>query len=1217
MEMGPGRIPPRHPLLEDEVHEKPQGICTSRQTETGRPTDEAFSGGADRYEALWAVVRPQNAGGSLHQVSGSRSMASNLKARRARAVAIDRRDLEDGRAERGRDRLEEPTRLQAKARIELTEAVKAEGKEKIGRALEHDLGLLGGPAHPLGIPVSDRGVRELTSECVLRLSADRPSGQAQGSRSAQVLLRWAPMPVFHQRCGRLRFVGSLPLVALALLGVQVEASPLKLEPLALATRQVGFSEMASMPSEGAVYVRLGRPLRRPEIEAAKAQGARYLGMAGPSVYAWALTGPAASTWLRDFDPALGVAKVLPEDKMRPDLAGWLGRGERFDGQVGLWVSFWPRATGAELRSLLGPAALGRRSEDLSAPLGLDASVRIEGPAAKWVDLPRLLAHPAVAAVGLDLPRALTNASSRSVAGSDVLAQAPLTLTGEGILVGHWDGGAVDTSHGDFDSRVDNLTQTGVDGHATHTAGTVLGSGAGRGSAAGHAPGARMVALSFNGNPTAERREVKHLRYHHHDNHSWGVNSQLVDNYGTYNQVAFEFDIDSRDLLLLPVKAAGNDGQSSEVIIDNFGFDSLSPDSTSKNAMVVGACDDRGNLAPFSSRGPVEDGRIKPDLVAVGVDVVSTVPGGGYGAAQGTSMSTPGVTGMLALLAELFERGSGGRRMAPDVARGVLIHTAVDAYNVGPDYRYGWGIASAEAAAALISEDQASGGHNLVRGAVRDGARAELSFDVPANTPELKLTLSWLDAFFNFSTQRQLLNDIDLVLVDPSGTQHQPWILDPANPANPATRGRNSVDNVEQVLVANPQPGRWQAIVTGTSITDPDLDVQGFVLVSDIPLERNLARVVAGTPGTPIPDGQGVLEVSFPVSSAATVDALRVFLDIKHEARGNVRVELVHPDGTAVTLETEDSSTRRDIYAIYPDLRSYDDDVVGLYGKAATGTWTLRIRDLEAGATGELRYAELELDLGGPANQPPTAVIEGPEEGELDAVVVFSGKRSSDPDGDPLSYAWSQASGPQAELRNATTDTLELTLPSAAVGEIVELSLVVEDGRGGQNTATQRVTLLAGNGLPTPVLSGPGSARPGETVTLDASASTDPDGDALTFVFRQTAGPSAEVQANPEPAQLVLLVPDGEAGTTLEWEVEADDGRGGRASARHSLTLLAPEDGGSGTGSGGGTGAGGEGTGGEGGELEVGSGCRSTQGQGLGLTGLLLFVWGFRRRERKS
>ena len=121
----------------------------------------------------------------------------------------------------------------------------------------------------------------------------------------------------------------------------------------------------------------------------------------------------------------------------------------------------------------------------------------------------------MASIGFDHPKVAINDASRSQSNANALAQAPYNLDGEGVLVGHWDGGRVG-EHSDFDDRVDNLESGSVSSHATHTAGTVLGSGNRRGSDRGFAPKARMVAYSFYGNATAERRASKHRNYHEHD-----------------------------------------------------------------------------------------------------------------------------------------------------------------------------------------------------------------------------------------------------------------------------------------------------------------------------------------------------------------------------------------------------------------------------------------------------------------------------------------------------------------------------------------------------------------------------------------------------------------------------------------------------------------------------------------------------------------------------
>ena len=930
--------------------------------------------------------------------------------------------------------------------------------------------------------------------------------------------------------------------------------------LHLATRVVALGRDAELRGPGTAWVAVGRAVRRDELDAAEQHGVRYLGMAGAGIHAYALADEHAAAWLRDWDVATGFAMIQPSDKLGPALAELQGRAETVvEAGLGLGVSFWPGATTADVRRLVGRTAGARLPTAEDATLGPDSIMRVPAEDAKWLSVPALLADPAVAAVRVLHPLRSLNTASRRLSGSDALATDPYGLTGRNILVGHWDGGEVDVSHPDFENRVTNLESSQPDSHATHTAGTVLGAGVTQTAARGHAPGAGMVAMDFYGNPLAERREVKHAYYHHHDNHSWGADSRSFSNYGTYDQTALEMDVDSRDLLLLPVKAAGNDGQESEVIVDNYGFDSLSPDSTSKNALVVGATRSNGSLAGYSSRGPTEDGRVKPDVVAVGSGVLSTGPGGRYFEAQGTSMSTPAVTGMLALLKELFERGSDGRRMHPDVARGLLIHTAQDEFEPGPDYRYGWGIARSVDAGELIMHDREQARRLIVRGAVRHGEVYERSVEVESGASDLKITLSWLDAFTNATAAKQLIDDLDLVLVSPSGQTFQPWVLSQSQPRVAATTGVNTADNVEQVLVASPEAGTWTVRVTGTSVTDPNLPVQGFVLLSDRPISTNTIRTgPSSAVAADIPDGQGSLDIPFEVTANATVDALRVYLDIRHEARGDVRVTLVHPDGTQVTLETEDTSSRRDLYAIYPDLRSYDDDVAALYGKDASGAWTVRIEDVRSGNLGSLRHAELEIDLGGPANQAPVAVIEGPTLAASLEVLTLSGAGSSDPDGDPLSFSWQQLSGPEARLQGTSLDTLTVTAPEgAAEGEAVVLELTVSDGRGASGTATHTFTLTAPNNAPVPQLSGPSEALVGTTVRFDALASTDPDGDALSFAWAQNSGPTI-LSATVDGALWTFEVPEAEAGTELGLSLVVSDARGSTVTVPFTLRVLVPD-----------------------------------------------------------
>ena len=171
------------------------------------------------------------------------------------------------------------------------------------------------------------------------------------------------------------------------------------------------------------------------------------------------------------------------------------------------------------------------------------------------------------------------------------------------------------------------------------------------------------------------------------------------------------------------------------------------------------------------------------------------------------------------------------------------------------------------------------------------------------------------------------------------------------------------------------------------------------------MDRAFERVTLDTTGgaivVPDDDADG-LPLTFQVTSRGEVEALRVYLDIKHEARGHLRVLLESPSGTTAVLETEDQSTRRDIYAIYPDLRSYDDDTLGFTGEWAEGEWTVRVIDVTSGSTGEVRQAAFEVDIDAetlvPPNPPPVAnagedliVLAG-------ALVQLDGTASSDPGG---------------------------------------------------------------------------------------------------------------------------------------------------------------------------------------------------------------------------
>lgn len=922
-------------------------------------------------------------------------------------------------------------------------------------------------------------------------------------------------------------------------------------PLTLTTRSITAEALSSIPESGVVYLWSERPLSPAELRIAEQTGLRFYGLVEPLVYAFQVEKRSASGLMsRTTLPFVGTASAVAEDKLGPTLVAKLAEGTSL-GELGLdlIIRFWPGAQAGDVRSLLGESTDARLPTLDTAPLMEADSVWVSADKAQGLDLETLIASPAVALVDALLPRVISNTQSRLVSGSNTLANPPYNARGSGIVVGVWDGGPIQLAHAAFDGRVEYFDNVNIpiSDHATHVSGTIVAGSGGNPAAQGHAPLAEVIGFDFNGNIPGERRAAKHVLYHYHDNHSWGLDPATVVDFSTYDQLARLFDFDARDILLLPVKAAGNEGLLDQNTFRGGGYDSLSPDSTGKNALVVGAVYPESpggqyRLAEFSSRGPVEDGRVKPDITAVGVGVLSTISNNQYATFDGTSMATPAVSGMLALLAEIFEKGRNGRRMAPDLARGILIHTADDAGNVGPDYHFGWGVARADHAAELIEKDRVSGGAYVVRGAVQNGESRTYSVAVSPGQPVLKVTTTWLDPASIAVTALDLINDLDLVLIAPDGTRHQPWVLNGNSPSTPATTGRNSVDNVEQVVVNNPIPGIWQVTVTGTSISDPVNPVQGFVLFSDQAFGRQTITV-GGAANSPLNDNQTV-EVPLVVNENQAIGSMRVFVDIQHERRGDLVIQLVHPDGTSENLETADASTFQDIFAIFPDTRSQAGILSSFVGKSTAGTWRLRIQDTQAEGIGTLRYAAIEFDVVGPPNVAPSAVIQGLSFAPAGQAINLSATASTDADGDTLSYAWDQRLGPTVTIGAPTQPSVSVQLPNGPIDSQLVFGLVVTDSRGASSEALHTVTLEAGNRAnqsPVITLRAPSRIASGVRFVLDASQSFDADGDILEYIWRQLSGPAA-VSSIANGAQWLMEIPPSPNNSVFEFELRATDGR---------------------------------------------------------------------------
>jgi hypothetical protein len=251
-----------------------------------------------------------------------------------------------------------------------------------------------------------------------------------------------------------------------------------------------------------------------------------------------------------------------------------------------------------------------------------------------------------------------------------------------------------------------------------------------------------------------------------------------------------------------------------------GYDCLPPHGLAKNVLTVGAVSNivggysgsnSVGMSVFSSFGPTDDGRIKPDVVGDGVNVYSTGSQSDsyYYTDSGTSMASPNVCGALNLLVQLQNRYMGTNQpMLSSTLRGIAIHTADEAgTTAGPDYRFGWGLFNVLKAARLMTNNFETGSIPFIKEVcLRNGDFIEFPVLAKGGEP-LIITTCWTDPAGNPQpvsldpTNRVLVNDVDLRVIR-SGLTNFPWVLNPASPANAATTGDNNADNAEQVVISS-------------------------------------------------------------------------------------------------------------------------------------------------------------------------------------------------------------------------------------------------------------------------------------------------------------------------------------------------------------------------------------------------------------------------------
>ena len=448
----------------------------------------------------------------------------------------------------------------------------------------------------------------------------------------------------------------------------------------------------------------------------------------------------------------------------------------------------------------------------------------------FANISRIVAYPSVSYISPLPTLVLHNDQARVNIGVNTVENAFISgLNGSGQIVAVGDSG-LDGDHGDFTGRLagvtsvtpgDSSTADPSDGHGTHVACTVLGSGyRSNGGYRGIAPEADLyfqamedddsgALYSYGINSMLNSAYNAGARIH---TNSWGSQS----GFGGYSTQSEDAD----DRTSTWDQYWSYDGMTVLFAAGNERDDGISSPGTAKNVVTVGGHKNRYSGAPdemyyWSSRGPTDDGRIKPDVVAPGDYVRSckaqeaSSAGGSwsntwYMEYSGTSMATPAAAGSSALVREYLTEVIGRQAPQGSLIKALLILGAKDmgARDI-PNYDEGWG--RIDLVQSLIPDGEV-GIFVDDRSRIKSGEVVEYTFDVNSPGNEFKAVLSWSDYPGSSSSTVQLRNDLDLEVISPDGVSYKGNVF--TNGRSTEGGNKDSVNNVEVVALDSTSQGIW-------------------------------------------------------------------------------------------------------------------------------------------------------------------------------------------------------------------------------------------------------------------------------------------------------------------------------------------------------------------------------------------------------------------------
>jgi len=448
------------------------------------------------------------------------------------------------------------------------------------------------------------------------------------------------------------------------------------------------------------------------------------------------------------------------------------------------------------------------------------------------------------------------------------------ITGKGYVVSAADTG-LDGEHGNFPGKLPSINYFGGDvnrdtyGHGTHVLGTIAGVGlpyptdssGARRKYIGVAPEAQVFSqdifdgFSFYRNFDVIGRDAVQRGAVVNSN-SWG---EYLGGRYTANEVAYDTMVRDADGTtpgaqpLMFCFSAGNAGP---------GGGTMGSPGSAKNIITVGATgNDRGgsssnSMAGFSSRGPAADSRVKPDVVASGVNVISSAArqptqmpfsppsdgGTSWTQASGTSMSCPATAGAVTEV-YAFSNAIWGHNPSPALVKALLINGA-DKLSVGssyPDTGQGWG--RVNLTKLVETPDYRTFYYDQLTPLSVGGQQSKrYIFQMEEGLRTVKFTLVWTDYVGSPSSSKALVSDLDLVVTDPNG---KTYIANNFNNQGHSLDGKDltndSVNNVEKVVVPQAAPGFWSATIIAKNTPNGP---QNYALVAQGDLRDQWRDLVA-------------------------------------------------------------------------------------------------------------------------------------------------------------------------------------------------------------------------------------------------------------------------------------------------------------------------------------------------------------------------------------